>query len=138
MMWGGEASNPQRERQATQQLLQPTFTEQQLTQLGSFGGYIDYAREPVDDLEIFSKYDKESVQRQLNEQHRLSSGEYPKSTKTPRGEEDWEPASFPIVLYRILSNASREGIDHVISWSSHGRAFQVHKREAFEAEVMPK
>ena len=49
-----------------------------------------------------------------------------------------KPLSFPLLLYKMLSDAPKQGFEHVVSWSPHGRAFQVHDTEAFEQVVMPR
>ena len=43
--------------------------------------------------------------------------------------------SFPLKLYRILSTMEAEGLDDVMSWLPHGRAFAVHDKKRFQREV---
>ena len=51
--------------------------------------------------------------------------------KTPRRGID----TFPKKLMRMLS---QEGIDHIIKWLPHGRAFIIRNREMFDSEVRPR
>jgi len=44
-------------------------------------------------------------------------------------------APFPRALHNILEDASTESI---ISWCPHGRAFQIHDKNAFVNEIMPR
>ncbi|CAB9521448.1 shock factor protein 4 [Seminavis robusta] len=46
--------------------------------------------------------------------------------------------NFPARLHRLLTNAEKEGISHIISWQPHGRCFLVHNKELFEQQVMPR
>lgn len=44
--------------------------------------------------------------------------------------------AFPVVLHRLLADATEEGFEHIISWQPHGRAFIVHDHERFVDQVM--
>jgi HSF-type DNA-binding len=46
--------------------------------------------------------------------------------------------NFTARLHRLLSNADKEGISHIISWQPHGRSFLVHNKQQFEQQVMPR
>ena len=48
------------------------------------------------------------------------------------------PAPFPWVLYCLLEDCMTNGMHRIISWGKHGRAFEVHDRDGFEALVMPR
>lgn len=104
--------------------------------------YIDHCHDPIWDLEPFNANGEENGSQQLHAQSGQGSpsGKIKESNTvgTETGDPDWEPTAFPPLLYRMLSNAAIDGTEHIVSWASHGRAFHVHKREAFEAEVMPK
>lgn len=120
----------------------PAIMQSRLRQITSTDGYIDRYDEPIVNMDLFKNQLRDGNEEteptdSTGQQTGASEGEATKSTSVEECG-DWQPSSFPLVLYRMLSNASREGIDHIISWCSHGRAFQVHKREAFEAEVMTK
>ena len=43
---------------------------------------------------------------------------------------------FPIRLYGVLDMAAVTGIDGIISWQPHGRAFKIHNKKRFEKEVL--
>ena len=45
---------------------------------------------------------------------------------------------FPTLLYKLISEASQDDQDEVVAWSSHGRSFVVHNREAFVNQLMPR
>lgn len=46
--------------------------------------------------------------------------------------------TFPEKLYRLLAEAEKDGNDRIISFTSDGRAFKIHNRQAFIEEVSPK
>ncbi|GKY94848.1 hypothetical protein MPSEU_000449800 [Mayamaea pseudoterrestris] len=46
--------------------------------------------------------------------------------------------AFPIRLHRLLTDASEQGFEEIISWSPSGRAFKLKDRDRFQYEVMPK
>ena len=43
---------------------------------------------------------------------------------------------FQWQLYDCLEAVSSEGLDDIISWKPHGRAFTVHKQEEFSKSIM--
>jgi hypothetical protein len=47
---------------------------------------------------------------------------------------------FPLRLFDLLEyiNVRKSELSHIISWTPHGKAFQVHDREAFEKQIQPK
>jgi hypothetical protein len=45
---------------------------------------------------------------------------------------------FPEKLCRMLSTAEQDGISHIVSFFSHGRAFGVYDMDRFVSDVMPK
>ena len=46
--------------------------------------------------------------------------------------------AFPVVLHRLLADATDECFEQIISWQPHGRAFIVHDHDRFVSEVMQK
>ncbi|CAB9519155.1 shock factor protein [Seminavis robusta] len=46
-------------------------------------------------------------------------------------------SSFPAKLHRMLTDM-QDSDSRVVSWASHGRAFKVHDKKTFLAEIMPK
>jgi len=46
-------------------------------------------------------------------------------------------STFPMILHTMLENVSRHGLEHIVSWQPHGRAFCVHDPAAFVKVVMP-
>jgi HSF-type DNA-binding len=46
-------------------------------------------------------------------------------------------STFPMRLHHLLQHASRNGIDHIISWQDHGRSFHIHRKDDFVRLVMP-
>jgi hypothetical protein len=47
-------------------------------------------------------------------------------------------APFPIKLHHVLNDVQLGGLDHVISWASHGRCLLIHMPKVFVEQVMPK
>lgn len=45
---------------------------------------------------------------------------------------------FPWRLHECLDAVEREGLEHVISWKPHGRAFIVYQPAEFERLVLPR
>ena len=45
---------------------------------------------------------------------------------------------FPEKLHRMLDTCEREGLSDVVSFFSHGRAFNIHKPRRFQTEIMPR
>lgn len=45
--------------------------------------------------------------------------------------------SFPEKLYRMIREAEESGMEHVLSWTSCGKSFEVHDIAAFEQEIIP-
>jgi len=46
--------------------------------------------------------------------------------------------SFPIKLFKMLSEVEILGMSDIVSWYPHGRAFGIHKRKTFAEHIMPK
>lgn len=44
---------------------------------------------------------------------------------------------FPAQLHCMLGNLEETGRSEIISWQPHGRAFKIHDRTRFEAEILP-
>jgi len=44
---------------------------------------------------------------------------------------------FPTKLHRMLTDAKRDGFDHIVSWIHGGTAFKVHDVNAFMERIMP-
>jgi hypothetical protein len=45
--------------------------------------------------------------------------------------------AFPLKLHAVLDQVEADGLGHVLSWQSHGRAFLIHKPKEFVEHVMP-
>ena len=45
--------------------------------------------------------------------------------------------TFPCMLFRMLLEAETNGLQHVVSWQPHGRAFKVHDRSLFVKQLLP-
>lgn len=45
---------------------------------------------------------------------------------------------FPFKLHIVLKILNQEGSHHIISWSPHGRSFQIKSQHRFEVEVIPR
>ena len=53
--------------------------------------------------------------------------------KGPRGGV-YDP--FPIKLHRMLDEVTAAGLESVVSWLEHGRAFRIHQPKLFAATIM--
>ena len=47
-------------------------------------------------------------------------------------------ALFPFQLYDLLSDATKEGFESVVSWLPEGDAFRVNEKQPFESQILPK
>jgi HSF-type DNA-binding len=45
---------------------------------------------------------------------------------------------FPFKLHKVLTDAGRNGWDHVISWAPHGRCFTIHQPKEFVSQIIPR
>lgn len=45
---------------------------------------------------------------------------------------------FPIKLYGMLTILGDLGLDHIVAWKSHGRAFQVYDTDLFLEKILPR
>lgn len=45
--------------------------------------------------------------------------------------------NFPMKLHYMLNDMESDGLDHIVSWQPHGRAFIVHKPEEFTQKILP-
>ena len=43
---------------------------------------------------------------------------------------------FPIKLHRMLDEVRAAGLESVVSWLEHGRAFRIHQPKVFAATIM--
>jgi hypothetical protein len=55
-----------------------------------------------------------------------------KSKRGPRGG-IYDP--FPLKFHRALDQIRVEGMESIVSWVSHGRAFKIHKPKVFAATI---
>jgi hypothetical protein len=44
---------------------------------------------------------------------------------------------FPAKLRRMLENAEKDGLEHIVSWVQRGTAFKVHDTDEFVRRIMP-
>ncbi len=57
----------------------------------------------------------------------------PSGKRGPRGGV-YDP--FPIKLHRMLDECKAAGLESVVSWLEHGRAFRIHQPKLFAATIM--
>ena len=43
---------------------------------------------------------------------------------------------FPVKLYNMLRGVEADGLNHVVEWCPHGRAFIVHAAKDFVEEIL--
>lgn len=66
----------------------------------------------------------------------------PSSESSATGGEDEEEEQlseriFPLKLHKMLENANRDNIEHIVSWVNEGTGFKVHDSKLFTEKVMP-
>jgi hypothetical protein len=44
---------------------------------------------------------------------------------------------FPSKLHRMLENAEKDGLEHIVSWVQRGTAFKVHNTDEFVRRILP-
>jgi hypothetical protein len=44
---------------------------------------------------------------------------------------------FPAKLHRMLENAEKDGLEHIVSWVQRGTAFKVHDTDEFVRRILP-
>lgn len=59
------------------------------------------------------------------------------STRSKRGPRGGVYDPFPLKLHRMLDQTKADGLETIVSWLSHGRAFKIHKPKVFATDVMP-
>lgn len=47
-------------------------------------------------------------------------------------------AAFPVKLHETLSQIEADGMNGIVGWMPHGRAFKIHKQQEFIDEVLPR
>lgn len=62
----------------------------------------------------------------------------PKPCGVDRGPRGGIYDPFPLKFHRVLDEIAHEGLDSVVSWVSHGRAFKIHNPSLFVTDVMPR
>jgi hypothetical protein len=68
----------------------------------------------------------------------VSSDDEQTKKQVRRGPRGGVAVPFPDKLHHMLTEVSKEGLDHIVSWQPHGRCFVVHKAKEFVTTVMPK
>lgn len=53
------------------------------------------------------------------------------------GKSKTDENNFPARLHYMLQELEKDGLEHIISWRPHGRAFIVSDQEAFAKEILP-
>eukprot|EP00522_Entomoneis_paludosa_P015336 CAMPEP_0172441308 /NCGR_PEP_ID=MMETSP1065-20121228/1846_1 /TAXON_ID=265537 /ORGANISM="Amphiprora paludosa, Strain CCMP125" /LENGTH=248 /DNA_ID=CAMNT_0013190577 /DNA_START=6 /DNA_END=752 /DNA_ORIENTATION=- len=48
-----------------------------------------------------------------------------------------DASNFPARLHYMLQEIEKDGLDHIVCWRPHGRAFMVVDQEAFAKEILP-
>ena len=103
---------------------------------GSKAPYVDHYRDPIVNPELIVMESKVQQATQRKDSWSVSSPfrAYPVDEELA---ESAKTLSFPLLIYRMLSEAPMKGFEHIVCWCSHGRAFKVHDVDAFERFVMP-
>jgi hypothetical protein len=45
--------------------------------------------------------------------------------------------NFPDKLHYVLNEMAKDGMEHIMSWQSHGRCFIVHDQKRLEQHILP-
>jgi HSF-type DNA-binding len=72
-----------------------------------------------------------------NESTPSSSSASADGTTTKKRRRGGVSVSFPTKLHAVLEQMEADGLEHVLSWQSHGRCFKIHKPTEFAEYVMP-
>ena len=131
----------------------PTFLSTEQAEALPF--YVDHSRDPIINVLAFI-YCRSSAARPASDAPYVATDETSRITgqsldpgTVRSGDQDQEdefrvlgsgsrPASFPWLLYCMLEDSLAHGTDEIVSWGSHGRAFRIHDRKAFESRIMPR
>ena len=104
--------------------------------------YVDHFADRVKDFEMFGRSSfrncpkSDLIENQII--HRKLATRCEKGESQSALEESYL-RTFPFVLYKMLTDAEKEGNEHILSWvDEHGRAFLVHDREALERDIVPR
>lgn len=104
--------------------------------------YVDHYRSTINDLMFFRdqiiRFKEESASK--DDEGTGNESERQAVDCVAASQEFGEEAhhNFPTLLYNMLNSAEEDGIDRIVSWLPHGRAFRIYDRSRFETEVMPK
>lgn len=69
----------------------------------------------------------------MNATQSVKAAPKPNGKRGPRGGV-YDP--FPIKLHRMLDECKAAGLESVVSWLEHGRAFRIHQPKLFAATIM--
>lgn len=111
--------------------------------------YVDHYKSTINDLMFFRDQIRiHKQQQEQGEEEAVAIGERTTESSDRQAAIDCVAASqefgveaqrtFPTLLYDMLNSAEEDGIDRIVSWLPHGRAFRIYDRSRFETEVMPK
>lgn len=82
-------------------------------------------RSPTEDgSEVYHDY--------ANETEAESRANLPESSSSSNTEQN-----FPSKLHYMLADMEEDGLDYIVAWQSHGRAFMVHKQDEFVSRILP-
>jgi HSF-type DNA-binding len=59
------------------------------------------------------------------------------STEDAAGANGSAEQNFPVKLHYLLGDMEKDGLDHIVSWQTHGRSFTVHKPKDFAKLILP-
>ena len=94
--------------------------------------YVDHSNDPIrcDPGEVYDAFQSDftEIQSHTRGNAQLESTAKPLERGLP----------FPDRLHAMLNEVEDIGLNNIISWCSHGRAFRVSDRLQFEVNVMPR
>ena len=102
--------------------------------------YTDHLQDPIIPSNQSNRLKREDGYNAPKEEGSLdfasNSAKVPAQNRFPTSAID--KMTFPEILYNLLDDVIIEGLQSIISWSHHGRAFHVHDRPRFETQIMPR
>jgi len=83
-------------------------------------------------IEVITTADEDEERYRFYSSKQKEENEQPASRK---GKKSARSPPFPLKLHMMLTTVEKRGMDHIVSWAPHGRAFVISDTEKFTSEV---